>query len=275
MQNCYVGDIGDYMKFGILRALSPGYRLGVIWWLHPDETHKSDGQHLSYLDQPSRWRHYDPGLFDHLAHLVMSGQRHVQALEAAGILPGSVFASDVIPAIGAISNRQQARLRWFASVAQQMHGADLVFVDPDNGLEPDSFTHGSAKAGKSVTLAELRSLSKPERCLIVYHHQTRRSGGHHAEIGYWADRLRNCGIATRVDALRAKPYSPRAFFLLDASDDLRRRARMVAEQWKGLIDWYSDPVEAGTVASAKRSKPASGSTPSVNTLGLSSLGHPG
>ena len=35
MQNRYVGDIGDYLKLGILRALSPGYRLGVAWWLFP------------------------------------------------------------------------------------------------------------------------------------------------------------------------------------------------------------------------------------------------
>jgi hypothetical protein len=35
MQNRYVGDIGDYLKLGILRALSRGHRLGVAWWLYP------------------------------------------------------------------------------------------------------------------------------------------------------------------------------------------------------------------------------------------------
>lgn len=33
MQNRYVGDIGDYLKLGILRTLSPGYHLGVACWL--------------------------------------------------------------------------------------------------------------------------------------------------------------------------------------------------------------------------------------------------
>ena len=33
MQDRYVGDIGDYLKLGILRALSPGYRIGIAWWL--------------------------------------------------------------------------------------------------------------------------------------------------------------------------------------------------------------------------------------------------
>ena len=46
MQNRYVGDIGDYLKLGILRALSPGYRLGVAWWLFPDEAHNGMGDTL-------------------------------------------------------------------------------------------------------------------------------------------------------------------------------------------------------------------------------------
>ena len=42
MQDRYVGDIGDYLKLSILRTLSPGYRLGVAWWLFPDEAHNED-----------------------------------------------------------------------------------------------------------------------------------------------------------------------------------------------------------------------------------------
>jgi hypothetical protein len=43
MQNRYVSDIGDYLKLGILRALSPRYRLGVAWWPYPDEDHNGNG----------------------------------------------------------------------------------------------------------------------------------------------------------------------------------------------------------------------------------------
>jgi hypothetical protein len=106
-----------------------------------------------------------------------------------------------------------------------------VFVDPDNGLEPAGFSHGSGKAGKSVTLDKLRAVARAGRCLIVYYHHTRRKGGHHGEIDYWADRLRECGFAT-VDALRARPYSPRVLFLLDAPADVRQRAEQVAVDWR-------------------------------------------
>ncbi len=67
MQNRYVADIGDYLKLGILRALLPGYRLGVAWWLFPDESHNQDGRHVGYLQRPEQWRHFDPMLFDVLA----------------------------------------------------------------------------------------------------------------------------------------------------------------------------------------------------------------
>ena len=109
--------------------------------------------------------------------------------------------------------------------------------DPDNGLEPAGYRHSSAKAGKNVLLSELHELAGPGRCLIVYHHQSRRKGGHQREIVYWAERLRAAGFAT-ADALRARPYSPRVYFLLNAAPDVRRRAEQIALDWKGWITWH-------------------------------------
>src|SRR6478672_5257600 len=79
MQNRYVGDIGDYLKLGILRALSPGYRLGVAWWLFPDEGHNQDGRHVGYLQRPEQWRHHNPILFDALAEIVRSQPAEYQS----------------------------------------------------------------------------------------------------------------------------------------------------------------------------------------------------
>jgi hypothetical protein len=237
MQNRYVGDIGDYIKLGILRALSPGYRLGVAWWLFPDETHNEDGRHIDYLQRADRWQRYDPDLFDSLSQIVASGRRDVRALEAANILPGAIFAKEMLPMNANTEQRRQERHEWLIRVKQTLADADLLFVDPDNGLEPGFFSHGSARAGKSVLLSELRELSRPGRCLIVYHHHTRREGGNQSEIEHWANRLRVIGFTT-VDALRAKPYSPRVFFLLDAPADVRQRAEQIEDRWRGLISWH-------------------------------------
>ena len=154
---------------------------------------------------------------------------------------GAIFADEVIPSDGPLAQRQQVRHEWFARIKDSLTGADLIFVDPDNGVEPTGYSHGSAKAGKSVLLTELHELATPGRCLIVYHHQSRRKGGHHCEIVYWAERLRAAGFAT-VDALRAKPYSPRVYFLLNAPFDVQRRAEQIAVDWQGWITWHADAV---------------------------------
>ena len=94
---------------------------------------------------------------------------------------------------------------------RKLERSDLLFLDPDNGLEPAGFHPTAAKSGKSIMISELHQLARPGRCLIVYHHQSRRKGGHHAEMQHWADRLRASGFAT-VDALRADRFRRGSIF---------------------------------------------------------------
>lgn len=136
MQNRYVGGIGDYLKLGILRALSPGYRLGVAWWLYPDESHNRDGRHIGYLQRPERWRHYDRMLFDALAGIVSSNQRHVPTLEAANLLPDALFASEMIPTDGPLSERRRARNKWFDRMKATLADADRCSWTRITALSP-------------------------------------------------------------------------------------------------------------------------------------------
>lgn len=240
MQNKYVGDIGDYLKLGILRALSPGKRLGVAWWLHPDGGAAGDGRHTGYLEAGLAWRPYDPPLFDHLRTVVGSGNRAIAALESHAILPGAVFVSEQIPVTCPPSQRPAQRAAWFARVKAALADRDLVFADPDNGIEPAGYNPNMGNAGKSITWNEIADLRAPGRALIVYHHQTRFKGGHISEIEHLAGRLRERGFAS-VDALRARPYSPRAFFLLDADADLKARAEALSRHWgDDRLSWHPE-----------------------------------
>jgi hypothetical protein len=60
----YVGDVNDYRKYALLRALADGGRtkIGVAWMLTPPDG-RPDGNMLAYLEKPS-FRTFDPGLFD-------------------------------------------------------------------------------------------------------------------------------------------------------------------------------------------------------------------
>jgi hypothetical protein len=242
MQDRYAGDIGDYLKLAIVRALMPGRQVGVGWWLHPDERHNDDGRHVSYLRHPDQWRSLDPDLFDGLLAVVQAGQRSVAALEALGVLPGATYANDPVPTAGPAAARAAARHAWFAGLQAKLEPCDLVFIDPDNGLEPSRFSFRARRAAKSVALAELSLLARPGRALLIYHHQTRRKGGHLAEIEHWTERLKE--QFERVDAIRARAFSARVFFLLDGDHDIRARAEALTGRWPGRLSWHPGPDKA-------------------------------
>lgn len=236
MQDRYAGDIGDYLKFGILRALSGDRHVGIAWWRFPNESHNEDGKYTAYLKDPETWARYDQKLFAALQKVV-AGCRSIKALEAANLLPNASFFNEPYPAKEPWQNRSKARSDWFARARKTLAQSQILFVDPDNGLAPTSFKPTQAKAGKSITLCEVAALRQEGRCLIVYHHQTRKAGGHLQEIAWWAKRLRRCGFNT-VDALRAKPWSPRVFFLLDATRQIREKAAALQSRWTGHISWH-------------------------------------
>ena len=239
MQDQYAGDIGDYVKLAILRAIAPGRALWIAWWLYPDEDHNGDGRHIGYLDHPDEWRACDPTAFDHLKAVVTSGERCVAALEHPAVLPGARLFREPVPTGGTASERRLARTAWFARLTEALGDRDLLFLDPDNGLETKSFDIGGSRAGKSVALTELAALQRPGRAILVYHHQTRMRGGHDRELEHWGERLRATGFH-QVDALRASAYSARAFFLLDAPPEMRARAEPVTAAWRGRLSWRPD-----------------------------------
>jgi hypothetical protein len=238
MQNRYVGDIGDYVKLAILRALLPGRRVGVAWWLYPDEGHNRDGRRIEYLDRPDPWRRFDPLLFDALKKIVLAQQRNVHALEQASLMPGA-FLEPIPCDVHPFPERARERQRWLDRTNTSLESADLLFVDPDNGIAPLGLKLTRRSAGKSILMAEIVALRRSGRTVVVYHHQTRRKGGHVDELRHLAERLADAGC--RVSgALRASPWSPRAFFLIDADTNILQRAQSLSAQWNGLITWHDN-----------------------------------
>ncbi len=237
MQNRYIGDIGDYVKFAILRALSPGRRLGVAWWLYEDEDHNKNGRHISYLDAPEKWRSLDPALYDGLKRIVDSGVRDVRLFERANLLPGAKYHNVLIPTLGPPAERKTQRASWYEQLKVEFAELDLIFLDPDNGLETEGFNAGAKIAGKSISIAELVGLARAGRTLIVYHHQTRRRGGHFEEIRHWRSKLTE--NFQSVDAIRSKSYSPRVFFILNATTEMHENAKRLVHIWGDRLSWHS------------------------------------
>jgi hypothetical protein len=211
----------------------------VAWWLFRDEDCNRDGGHREYLDRGDEWRHYDPLLFDALAEINRGNKRDVRFLEDPSLLANASFAREPVPCeIHPFAKRPLERRRWLLDIKDRFKNRDLVFLDPDNGIAPEGLSPTLRCSGKSVLISELQELKENHRALLVYHHHSRRKGGHTEELRHLARRLLDGGFRV-CGALRAKPWSPRAFFLLDGDSEISTRARNIVEIWDGRIEWHS------------------------------------
>ncbi|MCY3820761.1 MAG: hypothetical protein OXH52_15610 [Gammaproteobacteria bacterium] len=229
MQDRYTGDVGDFVKYGLLRAITGSKRLGIAWYLHPDAGPAGDGGHTEYLSQHERWQHLDPRLFEALKRIVSDDDRSVGSLQRSGVLGNATFAGKRLD-VSAVRWRERRdwRLRWFKETRNQVAHCDVVFADPDNGLVSDTrFRPERKEDAKRIPLAEATALGEG-RTAIIYHHNSRRVGGHLLEVRYWMKRLPGCSIAYYW-----RPWSNRTFFVVNADAEVARQLERFAKRWEG------------------------------------------
>ena len=216
MQDRYVGDIGDFGKYGLLKALClhcdasrrPELSLGVVWYLVPDETHNGDGKLTRYLDRTSRnlalYPDCDPTLYDALSEMVFGSERHVRAVRLKGVLPSStVFHETPLSFEGmtrrgafARSARVAHRRSWVQHAVEAVKRCDVIFIDPDNGLEVPSRARHHRRGPKYCFLEELLLYSGTGQSIVIYQHIDRRSAAEDQikeRLSQVNERLRHCG----------------------------------------------------------------------------------
>ena len=224
MQDRYVGDIGDFGKYGLLRALTgagqtPALRLGVVWYLYPDESHNDDGKFTDYLcENPrnhSRFRTCDPPLYDTLHNLVCDGQRNVGAVRRRGILPSTTTYYEhplSYPPRMPLPERQEVREQWLKAALLATTTSDLIFVDPDNGISQTA-SPWRKKGPKHVFMDDLLRFYQRGQSLVIYHHLSRR-GTAEDQINCLAELLKQgLGLTRSPWALRYRRGSARAYFI--------------------------------------------------------------
>lgn len=134
MKNQYAGDINDFRKYAILRALAAcGFRVTLCWMLTPDDS-GPDGRRVAYLQQPT-WALLDSHLFASLGEVMArAGVRAVAAIEECEALRGFRFHADLVP------EARSERTRYLSKLLEGSDGeSDLIFFDPDNGITDSLF----------------------------------------------------------------------------------------------------------------------------------------
>jgi len=179
MKDQYFGDINDYRKYGLLRILS-GMRyfgqsnisVAICWMLTPDDG-KSDGVKIDYLKKPDKWRKFDPDLFDCLEKLLPphKQKREVKSAEEGGFLPPSTTSYLVI-----LTDDKKKRLDYFDILLKKIKGVDLIFFDPDNGINIRSRRYGNQYSSKFLYWCELICSFLAGHSILFYQHFRRTKG---------------------------------------------------------------------------------------------------
>lgn len=224
MQDRYAGDIGDYGKFAMLKALaSEGLSVGVNWYLVEtprQEASVNDGQKLI----PERLASCDPALAATLLAISQGQARSVRALEQADLIPRASYFSEPVP----VDNRSAWHERALAALA----GADVVFLDPDNGLLVKSVGRRSARTPKYVLYEEAADYVARGQSVVVYNHRSRKQPNvYFGEI--CAKLAEAVPQANDMLAITFPRGSVRDYFAVCASP---RHAEAIRRAFRGLAD---------------------------------------
>jgi hypothetical protein len=170
MKNQYFGDINDYKKYSLLRHLSGNGQIEtVVCWVLTEDDNGTDGKRIRYLEQPDTWQKYDPIVYEHLReHVLDKGIRHINVIAQAKVLRNCRFYNEFI--------RDDVNLRdqYFEKLLKFAEGADLVFFDPDNGLEVKSVPRGKKKSSKYIYWSEVEKSYNSGHSILLYQHFPRK-----------------------------------------------------------------------------------------------------
>ena len=117
---------------------------------------------------------------------------------------------------------------------RQATGHELVFFDPDNGLEVDSCRAGTRNSPKYLLWRELTDTYLAGHSVLVYQHFPRRNRQQY--IDHMSQRIADATGATEVLAFRTAHV---VFFLAPQHSETEfyaDRISVVNAQWKNVID---------------------------------------
>lgn len=209
-------------------ARTSGLSIGVCWLLTSDDR-GGDGRLRNYLSSPSRWGHYDPELYNALQPVALDSDVRptVRHAERWGLIPGATYFDALL------SDDATARDSYFSAAWKALRGSDLLFLDPDNGIEVQKPKRGGTGSAKYVYWVELREAYARGHSLLIYQHFPHVN--HERFVPFLADRLAEELGTAHVTAFTTQFV---AFFVVKQAahvDALSRAAAEVAGCWGDQI----------------------------------------
>jgi hypothetical protein len=163
MKDQYFGDFGDYQKISLLKILKEENLNIVVHWLKTKDDKSNDGKHIVYLNSPSLWRDYEPEIYDYLNKCLVKYSRSLFHIENSLFCRDIAFVDDLI-------EDDTERVKSLKKIVENPE-YDLVFFDPDNGIEVKSTNKKNSY--KYVLWDEIRSAFNAGKSVMVYQHFSR------------------------------------------------------------------------------------------------------
>ena len=136
----------------------------------------------------------------------------------------SRFASQKVPAF---PRRAALRKSWTISLVDSVNKANLIFLDPDNGIQ------GRRLTPKHVALAEIAALRRQDRELVTI----QRQSGQKLEVRSNAERLKSIGCQS-VEIVRFRLVSSQFYVIVDYDSALDARISSFARKWGDWVKIY-------------------------------------
>ena len=237
MQDKYVGDIGDFSKFILLKKVFDDEKIGLNWYLYRGYENNNDGIYTNY--------HYDAdyGISDILNALACNNERNINSLEKEmkKVFTDIRYFNEPVESEECEIDRADYRQKWFDRFLEQFkeENRTVVFLDPDNGIEVKSVPNiGRKKAGKYVFYDEIEKLLSVDsfETIVIYQHYKRVKNFKQKILDEFSDKLSDNLKNKHVYAISFHKFSARAYLIISKRDLHQKLKTFVNEN----RDWRFD-----------------------------------
>lgn len=240
MKDQYVADIGDYGKYSLLRAFADAVvKVGINWYYTKDDG-TEDGKFTDYLNKPNKFEKYDRGVFKELQRIYDAGDRTIKAVERSKILPHACYYAEEVEFDGTPAERTQKRAEWMKGSCKSLSSAQLIYLDPDNGLLTNERVQNTKMVSKYALPEEVKQYFEDGKNVVYYCHKGRRSDKDWE--AYKSHMLQYLPDAKKI-VLTYHKGTQRSYVLLIRPEDYERYFSIIDEfvkRWDGAFTLEED-----------------------------------